>query len=96
MDDRLSCDEQIMPLGEWAQSLPVILDGKPFTFDKHEYLIEPYQDDHHHVVEIKAAQMGLSTKGMCGPFTAPGIVDLSGSCICSRAGRMYWISPVAG
>ena len=44
--------------------MPVILDGKPFTFDKHEYLIEPYQDDHPHVVEIKAAQMGLSTKGM--------------------------------
>jgi len=38
MDDRLSCDEQVIPLGEWAQSLPVILDGKPFTFDKHEYL----------------------------------------------------------
>ena len=73
--------------------MPVILDGKPFTFDKHEYLIEPYQDDHPHVVEIKAAQMGLSTKGMLRAIYGARYRGFVGSCICSRAGRMYWISP---
>jgi len=42
----------------------VILDGKPFTYDRHEYLIEPYQDDHPFQVEMKAAQMGLTTRAM--------------------------------
>jgi hypothetical protein len=51
-------------LGEWATLTPIVLDGRPFTFDRHEYLIEPYRDDHPCQVEIKAAQMGLSTKGM--------------------------------
>ncbi|HIJ68962.1 MAG TPA: phage tail protein [Deltaproteobacteria bacterium] len=42
----------------------MILDGKPFTFARHEYLIEPYRDPHPDVVEVKAAQMGLTTKAM--------------------------------
>jgi len=33
-------------LGEWATLTPIVLDGRPFTFDRHEYLIEPYRDDH--------------------------------------------------
>jgi hypothetical protein len=51
-------------LGEWAGSLPVILDGKPFTFDRHEYLIEPYADTHPDQVYMKAAQMGLTSLAM--------------------------------
>src|SRR5271169_6203134 len=51
-------------LGEWAVSTPIILDGKPFTFERHEYLITPYADNHADMVEIKAAQMGLTTKAM--------------------------------
>ena len=42
----------------------ITLDGKPFTYDRHEYLIEPYQDNHPHLVEEKAAQMGLTSKAM--------------------------------
>ncbi len=42
----------------------ITLDGKPFTYDRHEYLIEPYQDNHPHQVEEKAAQMGLTSKAM--------------------------------
>jgi len=42
----------------------VILDGRPFTYDRHEYLIEPYQDDHPDQTELKAAQLGLTTKAM--------------------------------
>lgn len=53
-----------MPLGEWAESIPVILDGKPLTFYRHEYLRDPYQDDHPYIVEMKAAQMGITTKAM--------------------------------
>jgi hypothetical protein len=51
-------------LDEWVITTPVILDGRPFTFEKHEYLIEPYRDAHPYQVEIKAAQLGLSTKAM--------------------------------
>jgi hypothetical protein len=51
-------------LGQWAVSTPIILDGKPFTFERHEYLIEPYADNHANMVLIKAAQMGLTTLGL--------------------------------
>ena len=42
----------------------ITLDGKTFTYDRHEYLIEPYKDNHPHQVEQKAAQMGLTSKAM--------------------------------
>lgn len=61
MDRRFDLDGEIKPLGEWAQSVPVILDGKPFSFDFHEYLIEPYQDNHPDQTFEKAAQMGLTS-----------------------------------
>lgn len=51
-------------LAEWASSTPVILDGRPFTFERHEYLIEPYQDSHPYQVEMKAAQLGLTSRAM--------------------------------
>lgn len=47
---------------EWVNR--VILDGKPFAYDRHEYLIEPYKDDHPFQVEMKAAQLGLTTRAM--------------------------------
>jgi len=50
------------PFHEWVKG--VILDGKPFSFEHHEYLIRPYKDDHPHQVEEKAAQMGLTSKAM--------------------------------
>ncbi len=49
---------------EWIEQAGIILDGKPFNFDRHEYLKGPYQDDHPFVVEEKAAQMGLTSKAM--------------------------------
>lgn len=54
--------DPIKPFHEWVKS--VTLDGKPFSYDKHEYLIEPYQDNHPHQVEIKATQQGLTSKAM--------------------------------
>lgn len=41
-----------------------MLDGRPFTFQHHEYLIEPYHDDHPYQVEMKAAQLGLTSRAM--------------------------------
>ncbi|MHC1744972.1 MAG: hypothetical protein AB9873_18365 [Syntrophobacteraceae bacterium] len=49
-------------IGEWATSLPVMLDGRPFTFRHHEYLVEPYSDNHPYQVEMKATQLGQSPK----------------------------------
>lgn len=50
--------------GEWPVVENILLDGKPFTFKKHEYLIEPYKDKHPFQVEIKATQMGLTSKAL--------------------------------
>lgn len=47
---------------KWVQD--TILDGKPFTFERHEYLIEPYKDDHPDQTEMKATQLGLTSKAM--------------------------------
>ena len=52
------------PLGEWACDMPVILDGKPFTFERHEYLIEPYADSHPDQTFMKATQLGLTSLAM--------------------------------
>jgi hypothetical protein len=55
-------------LAEWAEKTPIILDGRPFTFERHEYLIEPYKDPHPFIVEMKAAQMGLTSKAILKAF----------------------------
>ncbi len=54
--------EKALPFPEWCES--VFLDGKPFSFKGHEYLIEPYQCDHPYQVEEKAAQLGLTTRAI--------------------------------
>jgi hypothetical protein len=51
-------------LSEWALKTPIILDGKRFTFKRHEYLIEPYHDSHPYQVHMKAAQLGLTSLAM--------------------------------
>ncbi len=62
IEERIVGDVQ--PLGEWALNLPVILDGRPFTFDRHEYLLEPYADTHPDQTFQKAAQLGLTSLAM--------------------------------
>jgi hypothetical protein len=54
--------ENYQSIGEWAVCAPVILDGRPFTFERHEYLQLPYEDNHPDQVELKAAQLGLTSK----------------------------------
>ncbi len=51
-------------MGDWAVNTPIILDGRPFTFKHHEYLITPYADRHPDISFIKATQLGLSTLAM--------------------------------
>ena len=65
IDQQFGNDDKIpTSIGEWAESTPVILDGKPFTYERHEYLRVPHQDNHPFIVEMKAAQMGITTKAM--------------------------------
>jgi hypothetical protein len=52
------------PLGDWVTRSNIILDGRPFTFERHEYLKEPYFEDHQDVTEMKAAQLGLTSKAL--------------------------------
>jgi hypothetical protein len=52
--------EEVPPLDRWAAELPVILDGQPFSFKRHEYLLVPYQDTHPYQVEMKATQVGCT------------------------------------
>ena len=47
---------------EWVQS--IILDGKPFSFDRHEYLMQPYEDNHPFQVYLKGAQLGLTVRAI--------------------------------
>lgn len=56
--------ETIPPLKDWVEENAIILDGEPFTFNKHEYLIEPYSEDHPFTVDEKATQMGITSKEM--------------------------------
>ena len=62
IDRKFNTSDVGAPFHEWVKN--IILDGRPFTYDRHEYLLEPYMDDHSHQVEEKAAQMGLTSKAM--------------------------------
>jgi len=62
IEQRIEDNTGVQPFHEWVKN--ITLDGKPFTYDRHEYLIDPYKDNHPHQVEEKAAQMGLTSKAM--------------------------------
>ncbi len=49
------------PFYQWVENSYLTVDGYPFTYEKHEYLKEPYRDDHPFIVDMKSAQMGLTT-----------------------------------
>jgi hypothetical protein len=48
-------------LSFWCQNEGLILDGSPFSFKNHEYLLGIYQDPAKKKIFKKAAQLGLST-----------------------------------
>ena len=56
--------KEVLPFHEWVERAGIILDGRPFTFDLHEYSKVPYHDDHPYVVGCNAAQMGITSKAM--------------------------------
>jgi len=62
IDQRFEESDTASPFHEWVTG--IILDGKPFTYDRHEYLLGPYCDEHPFQVEMKAAQLGLTTRAM--------------------------------
>lgn len=65
LDRELSGDMKAqVQFGDWPVAEQILLDGKEFSFKKHEYLIEPYHDDHSYQVEIKATQLGLTSKAL--------------------------------
>ena len=64
IQERFDRDETPQSLAQWAESAGLILDGKPFSFTKHEYLRAPYDDDHPHIAVMKATQGGWSTFGI--------------------------------
>lgn len=47
--------------GVWAEKVPIILDGRPFSFVHHEYLRQLYDDNHPFIIQEKAAQLGCTT-----------------------------------
>src|SRR5262245_41721854 len=56
------------PLAEWARRLR--LDGRPFSFEGHEYLRTIYDDGSRHVVLSKATQTGGSVWALLRSFHA--------------------------
>ena len=57
-------ESSIIPFQDWPIVSGLIVDGKSFTYNKHEYLLEPYKDMHPFQVEIKATQLGLTLKAL--------------------------------
>ncbi len=62
IDQQFGDSEAVVPFHEWVKN--ITLDGKPFTYDRHDYLREPYKDEHPHQVKMKGTQMGLTSKAM--------------------------------
>lgn len=58
----------IEPLAAWAERLR--LDRRPFSFEGHEYLRDIYNDQSHHIVLVKAAQIGGTTWAILRVFHA--------------------------
>jgi hypothetical protein len=70
--------KKVLPLAEWVASSNITLDGRPFSFDRHEYLVQPYSDTHPDQVEMKATQMGLTSKAMLRTMYAARYGDYRG------------------
>lgn len=66
LDEEFESCSEAPPFHEWVKG--ITLDGRPFSYENHEYLIDPYRDTHPHQVEMKAAQLGLTTKAMLRSF----------------------------
>ncbi|MBU1536465.1 phage terminase large subunit family protein [Myxococcota bacterium] len=56
----------------------MVLDRGKFTFERHEYLEEPYQDEHPCQVEMKSTQMGNTTRAVLRMFYWAMFLDFVG------------------
>lgn len=61
---KLSKLAEQVELSYFCQNAGITLDGRPFSFKNHEYLIDIYQDDSPRKLYKKGAQMGFSTLEM--------------------------------
>jgi hypothetical protein len=61
-NQRVRAADRGAPLDKWILACKLVLDSKPFSFERHEYLQEPYRDPHPKQVEMKATQLGLTVK----------------------------------
>lgn len=60
-------------VGDWAVQAGIMLDRGRFSYKKHEFMVQPYADNHPYQVEMKAAQLGNTTRAFlrmfwCGLF----------------------------
>lgn len=51
-------------VGDWCLGAGLVLDRGKFTFERHEYLEEPYRNEHPTQVEMKSTQMGNTTRAV--------------------------------
>ena len=68
------------PLAQWAER-KIRLEGRPFRFERHEYLKAIYDDTSPHVVLCKAAQIGGTTWA---------ILRCIHSCLCGLNGIYFF------
>ncbi|MEA4857891.1 MAG: phage terminase large subunit family protein [Solidesulfovibrio sp.] len=57
-------------VGAWAVQAGIKLDRGPFSFKRHEFLEEPYADEHPQQVDIKATQSGNTTEALLSSIYA--------------------------
>ena len=60
--------DHVVPFHEWPITSKILLDGKQFSYKKHEYLYGAYADTCPFQVEIKATQGGWTSKAMLKVF----------------------------
>lgn len=64
VEREVGSETRTIPFHQWVADSHLIVDGAPFTYEKHDYLKAPYRDDHPFQVDMKSTQMGLTTKAM--------------------------------
>ena len=65
-------------LGAWAKAAGIKLDRGEFSFARHEYLWEPYNDNHPRQVEMKCTQMGGTIRALLRAFYLALFSDVVG------------------
>src|SRR6266850_4514722 len=72
------------PLAQWAEHR-IVLEGRPFSFEGHEYLRGPYNDTAPYVVLMKGAQVGGTVWGILRAVHA-----------CLNGQNVMYLFPTAG